>query len=119
MKNDSVWKRFYDDQKIWETIEKDVKRTRSELSFFYSALDPSRRTSADMDRLEYQHKTKKADLSQTDLQEYIESHSDCIARVLFIYAKLNKAINYVQGMNEVIAVIYYCFWKYGCVDVIP
>ena len=42
----------------------------------------------------------------------MESHADCLARVLFIYAKLNKAINYVQGMNEVIAVLYYCFWKY-------
>jgi len=38
--------------------------------------------------------------------------------VLFIYAKLNKAINYVQGMNEVIAVLYYCFWKFGSDKVI-
>ena len=33
--------------------------------------------------------------------------------MLFIYAKLNKAVCYVQGMNEVIAVLYYCFWKFG------
>lgn len=39
--------------------------------------------------------------------------------MLFIYAKLNKAINYVQGMNEVIAVIYYNYWKYGSDKVIP
>jgi hypothetical protein len=30
---------------------------------------------------------------------------------LFIYAKLNPGINYVQGMNEVLAVIYYCFMQ--------
>lgn len=47
------------------------------------------------------------------MSQYIESHIDCLARVLFIYAKLNKGIKYVQGMNEVIAVLYYCFWKYG------
>lgn len=28
-------------------------------------------------------------------------------RVLFIYAKLNPGIKYVQGMNEVLAVLYY------------
>ena len=28
---------------------------------------------------------------------------------MFIYAKLNPGIKYVQGMNEVLAVLYYCF----------
>lgn len=41
-----------------------------------------------------------------------------MARVLFIYAKLNKGIKYVQGMNEVIAILYYCFWKFGSDSVI-
>jgi len=36
-----------------------------------------------------------------------------LARVLFIYAKLNPGVRYVQGMNEVLAVIYYCFWSFG------
>jgi TBC1 domain family member 13 len=36
-----------------------------------------------------------------------------LARVLFIYAKLNPGIRYVQGMNEVLAVLYYCFWGFG------
>lgn len=30
-------------------------------------------------------------------------------RILFIYAKLNPGIKYIQGMNEVLAVIYYCY----------
>ena len=34
-KQDSSWKQFYDDKQILEEIEKDVKRTRVELSFFY------------------------------------------------------------------------------------
>ena len=33
--------------------------------------------------------------------------------MLFIYAKLNPGIRYVQGMNEVLAVLYYCFWCFG------
>ena len=67
----------------------------------------------DMNRLEMQARTKKSDLTPEDNAKYIESHIDCLGRVLFIYAKLNKGIRYVQGMNEVIAVLYYCFWKYG------
>ena len=32
-----------------------------------------------------------------------------IARILFIYAKLNPGQGYVQGMNELIGPIYYVF----------
>jgi hypothetical protein len=39
--------------------------------------------------------------------------------VLFIYAKLNPGVKYVQGMNEVLAVIYYCFWSFSDFEVIP
>lgn len=110
---DSTWKRFHDDKVLWEEIEKDVKRTRVELAFFYMALDPNKISPADFDRLEKQAHTKKSDLSRDDVANYIESHSDALARVLFIYASLNSGIRYVQGMNEVIAILYYCFWKFG------
>ena len=82
------------------------------------AVDPSRSSKDDIARLEMQAQTKKSDLSTDDIANYIESHSDCMARVLFIYAKLNKGIRYVQGMNEVIAILYYCFWKFGSDSVI-
>jgi hypothetical protein len=29
-----------------------------------------------------------------------------------VFAKLNPGVKYVQGMNEVIAVIYFCFWHF-------
>ena len=89
-----------------------------ELAFFQMAVDPSRNSKDDIARLEMQAQTKKSDLSTDDIANYIESHSDCMARVLFIYAKLNKGIRYVQGMNEVIAILYYCFWKFGSDSVI-
>jgi hypothetical protein len=41
------------------------------------------------------------DKHETDL------HWEAIERILFIYAKLNPAIGYVQGMNELIAPLYY------------
>ena len=32
-----------------------------------------------------------------------------LARILFVYAKLNPIIKYVQGMNEILAPIYFVF----------
>jgi hypothetical protein len=50
-------------------------------------------------------------LKPVDKENYIETHADVLHRILFIYAKLNPGIKYVQGMNEVLAVLYYCFLK--------
>ncbi|KAJ3009277.1 hypothetical protein HKX48_008070, partial [Thoreauomyces humboldtii] len=36
-------------------------------------------------------------------------HWEAIERVLFIYAKLNPGIGYVQGMNEILGPLYYVF----------
>lgn len=43
-----------------------------------------------------------------------------MARILFIYAKLNPGLKYVQGMNEILAPLFYVFsksetvYKYKC-----
>lgn len=66
-----------------------------------------------------QAECKKAELTMADKEAYIETHSDVLARVLFIYAKLNPGVKYVQGMNEVLAVLYYCFWSFGDFQVLP
>lgn len=39
-------------------------------------------------------------------------------RILFIYAKLNPGIKYIQGMNEVLAVLYYCYLRQDANQVI-
>ncbi len=80
------------------------------MHYFSKALDPSKNASLeDKQRLNRQADVKKADLKSEDIQNYIETHGDVLHRVLFIYAKLNPGIKYVQGMNEVLAVLYYCF----------
>eukprot|EP01116_Phalansterium_solitarium_P016473 TRINITY_DN3837_c0_g1_i1.p2 TRINITY_DN3837_c0_g1~~TRINITY_DN3837_c0_g1_i1.p2 ORF type:complete len:336 (-),score=114.08 TRINITY_DN3837_c0_g1_i1:114-1121(-) len=38
-------------------------------------------------------------------------HSTALRQILFIYAKLNPGIRYVQGMNEVLAPLYYVFCR--------
>ena len=41
----------------------------------------------------------------------LESHIEAIWRILFIFALLNQGIGYVQGMNEIVAVIYYALYS--------
>ena len=42
-------------------------------------------------------------------QNYIFTHADVMSRILFLYARLNPGVMYVQGMNEVLATLYYNF----------
>ncbi|ORZ26226.1 rab-GTPase-TBC domain-domain-containing protein [Absidia repens] len=49
------------------------------------------------------HQTLDSDDSTPDY------HWEVIERILFMYAKLNPGIGYVQGMNELVAPIYYVF----------
>jgi hypothetical protein len=70
-----------------------VKRTRTDLSFFYKAVDPTQ--NGNIERLMKQADSKKAELTQEDKRLYIETHADVLARVLFIYAKLNPGVRYV------------------------
>ena len=108
------WNNFFADHDLWDEIWKDVRRTRTEIGFFKLPLDSNRKlTIEDMDRLEMQFETPKMDLTAEDLESYIRTHSDILARILFVYAKLNAGLKYVQGMNEVLSVLYYSFWLGG------
>jgi len=109
VQTDSVWSQFHKDREIWEEIEKDVKRTRNETALFMRALKDED-TNKNWDRLLRQAELKKSELTAEDRQNYIESHGDIISRILFIYAKLNPGIKYVQGMNEILAIIYFVFF---------
>lgn len=93
---------------MWIEIEKDIKRTRNDIAFFTSSKDPKFKMKKE--QLQKQAKTKKADLSGYERLNYIETHADVISKILFIYAKLNSGVKYVQGMNEILATIYFCFY---------
>ena len=106
----STWNKFFSDLELWEEIEKDVRRTRSDIDFFIRAVDSSK--NYDKDQLKRQAEVKKAHLHGDLRLNYIETLADVLARILFIYGKLNPGVRYVQGMNEILAVIYYCFWPH-------
>ncbi|CAI9268727.1 unnamed protein product [Lactuca saligna] len=75
----SVWNQFFQDTEIIEQIDRDVKRTHPDMHFF----------SGD---------TASAKANQ-----------DALKNILIVYAKLNPGIRYVQGMNEILAPLFYVF----------
>jgi hypothetical protein len=42
-------------------------------------------------------------------QSDFETNADVMNRILFIYAKIHDDVSYIQGMNDLLAPIYYCF----------
>mmetsp|Transcript_29383 Transcript_29383/g.21849 ORF Transcript_29383/g.21849 Transcript_29383/m.21849 type:complete len:149 (-) Transcript_29383:282-728(-) len=76
--------------------------------FFFEAVDPG--SNQNRQQLQQQHDIKKSHQTGVLRQSYIETHADVMSRILFIYGQLNPGIKYVQGMNEILAVLYYTFW---------
>uniref|UniRef100_A0A7N0TSW1 Rab-GAP TBC domain-containing protein n=1 Tax=Kalanchoe fedtschenkoi TaxID=63787 RepID=A0A7N0TSW1_KALFE len=75
----SVWYQYFQDSEIIEQIERDVKRTHPNMDFF---------------------------CGDSALAKH---NQEAMRRILIIFAKLNPDIRYVQGMNEVLAPIFYVF----------
>ena len=69
------------DLKILMQINKDLPRTRTEINFF----------------------NEKSKFNKE------ETNYDILRRILFIFAKRNQELGYVQGMNEIVAIIYYIY----------
>ena len=113
---ESDWNILFKDLELWDEIEKDTKRTRSEISFFLDKTDPpstypilshyAKKDPRFTSRTEQYHKVAND-------KEKPEVQHDVMTRILFLYAKLNPGVRYVQGMNEILAPIYYCFSNDG------
>ena len=108
------------DRKLLETISKDINRTHSQFDFFSKPVfDDTEMKNEDLLNLIQQ----KKDFTYNNFKEIYgkgknflkynknETHADVIERILYIYSKLNKDVNYVQGMNELIAPIYFSFFR--------
>ncbi|XP_010527478.1 PREDICTED: TBC domain-containing protein C1952.17c-like [Tarenaya hassleriana] len=75
----STWNNFFKDSEVMEQIDRDVMRTHPDLHFFSGDSVAAR------------------------------SNQDALKNILIIFAKLNPGIRYVQGMNEILAPIFYIF----------
>ncbi|OIW14692.1 hypothetical protein TanjilG_33034 [Lupinus angustifolius] len=77
--NTSIWNKFFQDSEIIDQIDRDVKRTHPDMHFFSSN------------------------------SQIAKSNQEALRNILIIFAKLNPSIRYVQGMNEILAPLFYVF----------
>ncbi|XP_039717645.1 TBC1 domain family member 13 isoform X2 [Pteropus medius] len=136
---DSRWNTYFRDNEVLLQIDKDVRRLYPDISFFQRAteypclliLDPQNEFETLRKRVEQttlksqtvaRNRSGVTNMSSphkssvpTPLSEYevppsgCEAHWEVVERILFIYAKLNPGIAYVQGMNEIVGPLYYTF----------
>jgi hypothetical protein len=58
-----TWYRYFEDQEVLDEIEKDVKRTRSEISFFGRPVDQKLSTEENEPRLKKQEILRRSDMT--------------------------------------------------------
>jgi len=131
---DSQWITFFKDNEVLLQIDRDVRRLCPDISFFqhptlysiYHVLGdpgPFETLTKRVERVMLESSVigtsrgglKNVTLKKCSNEEYTvlsdgqEAHWQVVERLLFIYAKLNPGIAYVQGMNELIGPLYYTF----------
>lgn len=104
------------DRELLEAIDKDISRTHSNFDFFFK---PSTKEDNDKVNIEELNNfiTNKQNCTYSDYKtvyslqhnQSYQTHFDILGRILYVYSKLNKDVSYVQGMNEILAPIYYCY----------
>lgn len=96
---------------LLEDIAKDVNRTHMQFSFFFQPTNKKTKMTQEeiKEMVENRRNCTMRDIKDTYKIDINETHADVIARILFIYSKFSPDVSYVQGMNEIIAPIYYCF----------
>uniref|UniRef100_A0A3B4F0A5 TBC1 domain family member 13 n=1 Tax=Pundamilia nyererei TaxID=303518 RepID=A0A3B4F0A5_9CICH len=139
LKKQSRWNTYFKDNEILLQIDKDVRRLYPDMAFFQRPteypcqliLDPQNdyetlRRRVEQTTLKAQTVNcnrsgvtnvsspgKALNLYPSNEYEVLpngsEAHWEVVERILFIYAKLNPGIAYVQGMNEIVGPIYYTF----------
>ena len=107
IKKNSLWDKYYKDKELYENIKKDILRTKSNMNFVSmpsptNKIIPSKETVFELK----EHIGISQKLSKN---KNFETNADVMNRILFIYAKIHDDVTYVQGMNDLLAPIYYCF----------
>ena len=107
----SVWEQYYKDKELYININKDILRTKSNMNFVsMPSMSNKNNPTKDMviqaaidlkNNVGLSHKLKK--------NKYFETNAEVMNRILFIYAKIHEDVSYIQGMNDLLAPIYYCF----------
>lgn len=76
----SNWQHFFEDQKLWDEIEKDIKRTRKKTAFF---------TETNMNNEFYKYPNLSGEMRENTID--FETHGATITRILYVFAKIGRA----------------------------
>ena len=107
----NIWNNLFNDQELYQTIHKDILRTRSNMNFV-SMPNNKNNISSEIIIEKAINKKNQINIKNSLLNNNIdtfETNADVMNRILFIYAKLHNDVCYIQGMNDLLAPIYYCF----------
>ena len=100
-----------ENEELAKEIKTDVKRTKRDVAFF-GKLANAPSTAAE--KIEEETKEKVGSLLSEEEEDFVysdkETHRYVLSRILYIYAKQNSGAGYIQGMNELLGVLYYCFY---------
>lgn len=114
-RDSSGWAALWSDKELMQAIEQDVIRTMPDLAFYACRGMEDGDSDHDADGDDF----KRHDRSESRL---IGDHGKqarggqyrrgrerrlAIARILFVHAKLNPAESYTQGMNEIVATLFF------------
>lgn len=131
----SKWQVFFKDNDVLLQIDKDVRRLCPDMCFFQRPTEyPCSRITSNPGVQTLRERVQRtmlhaANVAKTRtgitnmlecarrptreqydrLPDGQEAHWEVVERILFLYAKLNPGLGYVQGMNEIIGPIYYTF----------
>eukprot|EP01065_Artemidia_motanka_P037307 TRINITY_DN4571_c1_g1_i1.p1 TRINITY_DN4571_c1_g1~~TRINITY_DN4571_c1_g1_i1.p1 ORF type:complete len:502 (+),score=121.27 TRINITY_DN4571_c1_g1_i1:83-1507(+) len=105
---DSEWKKYRDNRPIFDKVDVDVPRTMPSLHFFHTPEAAAAGLRADCPAHRGGSVTDIACVEPSRGTKFCEQQQR-LRRILFLYALLNPGLSYVQGMNEVAAVLFYTF----------
>ena len=92
------------EQELSKEIKADIKRTKQEVDFF--SIIPGHSIEECKEEI---NKSKDDNYDFIYNNDY--SHRLVMAQMLYLYANINPSVGYVQGMNEILAIIYYCLYN--------
>ena len=102
----------YKSKEILEQIIKDVYRTNTDNPFFYELVDKNNSIKKE-ELIKLYEKRKNCIFNNIDEIYYTEKkneiHADVLKRILFVYTYFCPDVSYHQGMNELLAPIFYCY----------
>lgn len=110
-KKDSLWQKYHNDEELYENINKDILRTKSNMNFVSmpSVTNKITPTKDMVVKAAIDLKDNIGINQKINNIKSFETNAEVMNRILFIYAKIHDDVSYVQGMNDLLAPIYYCF----------